>query len=585
MSGGIGRRGFLKAGLVGGAGSVVLAGCKDNEREIHKVISQLETPAEITPGRATWYASACTACEAGCGIHVRVMDGRAKKVEGAPDHPVSQGGLCVRGQALVQALYHPDRTGGAMLNGAAVKWDAAQAELKKRLEAAARKGPGRVALIGPGFPGALGAVAEAFTEHFNGHPPLTWNALYTPNAPEPPTPEEIAGIGAIVNFGAPLLESGKNPVGWAKAIAAMRSRPGRRGLFVHIGPRMGATGAAADVWVPAKAGRTSGDEMLLDVEGSIPGLMGEQVAEAMGVELDVLLSLRGKLREAGTILSVGGDSPWTGGPHYDALRHLADHVASAGIDVLLHVGGNPFQRAPKLMNSRNRQPAFRVALTSRDVDATGADLVLRTHTTLEDWGSQKGACGVTLQQPAVSPRWDTRGVGDLLLAAMGRESMREFVLRHHAPELKEAGLGFDQALGAGGVYTSGPSAPTTRHAHGRRSQSGDWTLLAYEAATTGDGRLAHTPWLQEAREPISGGFGPTWAELSPNGAARVGAREGGRVRLTTQSGALDLPVRVHPGQRDDVVSVPIGQDPGGPTDPLPLFARDGLTAVKIEALA
>jgi anaerobic selenocysteine-containing dehydrogenase len=33
----------------------------------------------------------------------------AKKLEGNPSHPISQGALCPRGQASIQLTYHPDR--------------------------------------------------------------------------------------------------------------------------------------------------------------------------------------------------------------------------------------------------------------------------------------------------------------------------------------------------------------------------------------------------------------------------------------------------------------------------------------------
>ncbi len=35
--------------------------------------------------------------------------GLAKKLEGNPNHPISQGKLCPRGQAGLQVTYHPDR--------------------------------------------------------------------------------------------------------------------------------------------------------------------------------------------------------------------------------------------------------------------------------------------------------------------------------------------------------------------------------------------------------------------------------------------------------------------------------------------
>ena len=95
------RRTFLQLGSMTAAGAL-LAGC---QAENEKLIPFLIPPDEgVTPGRAVYYASACRSCPAGCGILVRVAEGRAKKIEGNPLHPVNRGKLCARGQANLQ---HP----------------------------------------------------------------------------------------------------------------------------------------------------------------------------------------------------------------------------------------------------------------------------------------------------------------------------------------------------------------------------------------------------------------------------------------------------------------------------------------------
>src|SRR5476651_780976 len=100
------RRTFLQLGALSTAGAVA-AGCQSRNE---KLIPFLIPPDEgVTPGTATYYASSCRFCPAGCGILVRVSEGRAKKIEGNPDHPVNRGKLCARGQAILQELYHPDR--------------------------------------------------------------------------------------------------------------------------------------------------------------------------------------------------------------------------------------------------------------------------------------------------------------------------------------------------------------------------------------------------------------------------------------------------------------------------------------------
>ena len=57
----------------------------------------------------TWVKTTCALCPAGCGLDVRVVGGRAVKVEGNPLHPLNQGVCCLRGQAALEVLYSPER--------------------------------------------------------------------------------------------------------------------------------------------------------------------------------------------------------------------------------------------------------------------------------------------------------------------------------------------------------------------------------------------------------------------------------------------------------------------------------------------
>ena len=100
---------------------LILDGCGKPQQLIPLLVSE----DQFVPGEEGWVRTLCQQCSAGCGITVRVMQGesirtingqqkrvkavQAKKIEGNPDHPISMGGTCARGQAGVQALYHPDR--------------------------------------------------------------------------------------------------------------------------------------------------------------------------------------------------------------------------------------------------------------------------------------------------------------------------------------------------------------------------------------------------------------------------------------------------------------------------------------------
>lgn len=119
------RRDFFKILTATSAGAV--AGCGSKPKEL---VPLLVPEHEIVPGEEQWHPAVCTECSAGCGTLVRVMEAvrtverdggkvreriaAVKKIEGNPLDPVSGGRLCARGQAVVQALYHPDRLQGPM---------------------------------------------------------------------------------------------------------------------------------------------------------------------------------------------------------------------------------------------------------------------------------------------------------------------------------------------------------------------------------------------------------------------------------------------------------------------------------------
>jgi len=103
----VSRRKFLTVLGISGAGTAALSGC--STKKVEKLIPYLVQDENQVPGIPTWYASTCTECSAGCGLHVKTREARAIKLEGNPEHPGSRGRNCAKGPATLNQCTDPDR--------------------------------------------------------------------------------------------------------------------------------------------------------------------------------------------------------------------------------------------------------------------------------------------------------------------------------------------------------------------------------------------------------------------------------------------------------------------------------------------
>lgn len=292
------RRTFLK--VLGSAGpAMAISACSPVPPE--KIIPFVIPPEDVIPGVATWYASVCGECPAGCGTLVRTREGRAVKVEGNPEHPVNRGGLCVRGQSSLQGLYNPDRIPGPqrrrVTNAAAgqsvletLPWDDAQQELIDRVQTLRDAGRGdRIAVITPPLTGTMAALTSAWVEALGGarwirYEPFAYEAIRESNQQlfgraEVPR-YDFANADCLISFGADFLETFSSPVGYARDHAGQRRvRNGEKARFVQIEPRLSMTGASADEW-HAVSPETEG----LVAAAMVQTIIGEQRAQGVPPE-------------------------------------------------------------------------------------------------------------------------------------------------------------------------------------------------------------------------------------------------------------------------------------------------------------
>ena len=262
---------YIGAGGIGAVGGVLYG--ESVQRNVELLIPQVVPPEDYSPGVATWYNTVCNQCSAGCGISVRIREGKAKKIEGNPVHPVSQGRLCARGQAGLNVLYNPDRIRMPLRNTGQrgsgnfeeISWDETLTTVASRLGRIKIEGEAsRVRLLSGRVRGHLDELFAQFmsllgSDHYQQYDFTYPSALMAANKISFGTDVlpyyDIKNADFLLSFGADYLGTWLSPVHHSLAYGHLRQgRQGQRGKTVQIEPRMSLSGAAADEWIAARPG-------------------------------------------------------------------------------------------------------------------------------------------------------------------------------------------------------------------------------------------------------------------------------------------------------------------------------------------
>jgi MoCo/4Fe-4S cofactor protein with predicted Tat translocation signal len=247
------RRDFLKAtGFT--LGMAFATGC--SRAPVQNAIPLLSQPEEIVPGRSLFYASTCAGCSAGCGLLVKVRDGRPIKLEGNPQHPLSRGGLCATGQASILGLYDSQRLQHPLKEGKRSSWEAVDREILTQLASIRTEG-GAVRFLSGTItsPTTVAAIRE-FLKSF----PNARHIVYDPlsNSALLDAYEQTHGVRVmphfnfdkaevIASFDVDFLGTWIAPVEYTAGYRAGRDLEAKRiSYHVQFEPRMSVTGGKAD---------------------------------------------------------------------------------------------------------------------------------------------------------------------------------------------------------------------------------------------------------------------------------------------------------------------------------------------------
>jgi MoCo/4Fe-4S cofactor protein with predicted Tat translocation signal len=216
-----------------------------------------------------------------------------------------------------------------------------------------------------------------------------------------------------------------------------------------------------------------------------------------------------------------------------------------------------------------------VVVTNNWMDETAelADLVAPAGHSMENWGDHEFEPGLmTMQQPTISPLYDTRSFADSLMAwskginkpVSNEENFYSYVKSSWISRVGSEKAWFD-LLQKG---YSGKAFEGTERALGFNTSSLEKVKITlsdspiqmslYAKSTMYDGTLTNVSWLQELPDPVSKIVWDNYLMISPILADEFKLRDGSMVEVKTAQKTMKLPVYISPGMHKGSVAIAVG---------------------------
>lgn len=468
------RRDFLKS--LGALGLATIPDARNLARgPLRTLFPELLPAEEIIPGRPLWYASTCRECPAGCGVLLKVRENNVIKIEGNPAHPISRGGLCLRGQAALQELYHPERLRQPVQQAEnqanqPVAWETALAEIHGRWT------QGKTVLLSGHLTGSQKTFAENWVAGLPANSSLVIYELSDRNAyleankilfDQSALPEfHLEKADLVLSFGADFMETWYAPVALTHAFSqSRRYHEQKSAKFIYVGCADSLTGANADeeynilpqTEIPVLLALAnyllarnilSGSEKAAWQQTLAPFTL-EKAAEVSGLSVGNLKHLGDELLAHPQAVVLAGESltahelgAWSQlavnilnyvAGHYGRTISLKSALPRAAhqdfgqlikemetgqVQQLILHQTNPLYTFPdsaRLAAAMKKVPLI-ISLTTCPNDTTSvADLVLPVHHTIETWGIEIPEAGIfSLVQPGMAPVFDSKPFEEIL---------------------------------------------------------------------------------------------------------------------------------------------------------------------------
>ena len=600
------RRDFLKLFGFSIGIAAVASSC---ENPVKKAIPYLVKPENVTPGKASYFATSYFSDNKYCSLLVKVRDGRPIKIEGNTLSPVTKGGTSAQVQGSVLTLYDTHRFRSPMIGEKETSWEEIDSKITDELKRIQQANKKIIILSSTIISPSTKAVFEQFKRKYTNTEIITYDAVSASSLLEA---NEISFGSAvlpsyhfekantIVSFGADFLGTWLDPITFSKGYAETRDlNKGSKILSKHyqFESMMSLTGSNADERIIIKPSEEK--TILANLYNKLASAFGRSKIEAPSVSYDLDTVVDDLLKNKGKSLVISGSNDIENQLIVNAINQLLQNYGSTldinkasyckqGIDAdikklkadlenkkvgaILFLNTNPVYNLPGLKNLIG-DVELTVSLSYKPDETTArTSYICPDHNFLESWNDFEPYFGeYSLAQPVIHPIFKTRQAQESLLKWSGVEmSYYDFIRQHWKKNMfpgNKISSSFDQfwnkVLQDGCISIS---SSERRHSFNERAtlnavkkiekpQATGLELTIYEKVAIGSGELANIPWLQELPDPVTKATWDNYLLISPKYANEEGLKTGEVVRINDD---IELPVYIQPGQEYNTVSIALG---------------------------
>ena len=607
----VSRRGFLK--LLGASAALAgMTGC--TKLPVEAIVPYVTQPEEMVPGKPLFFATNMELGGYAEALLARSNEGRPTKLEGNPEHPVSQGSTDVFVQGALLDLYDPDRSQSNAYLSEVRPWADFIAAMQGPL--AAEKASG-----GAGFRVLTGAISSptlgAQIRTLQGlYPQMKWHTWEPVNrdgarggsqmafGQQVETVYDFENADVIVSLDADFLMGGfPGFTMYARQYAKRRNPDDPRGMnrMYAIESTPTVTGFKAEHRLPVKGSdveqyaRALASRLGVGGGGNVRGEHNawlDAVAKDLQAHRGAAVVVPGEYQPAAVhslchaindALGAVGKTvnyfePTVQNPvdNVSSIRELVSDINAGKVQMLLILGGNPVFDAPADLDFAGALGKVAVKIhhgLHQNETSTYCHWHVAAAHFLEEWSDARAVNGmVSIRQPLIAPLYGGHSAHELLAVfhnqadTSGYDLVRAFwKSQYNGPDFEA----YWRRAVHDGFFADTEAKPKSVKANaggiGAASppQQGDGLEIVFRHdPSIYDGRWANNGWLQECPKPLSK---LTWENavfISPATAKKVLDFDGGQhtmmVKLNYRGKEIETPIWVQPGQPDDCLTVYFG---------------------------